>query len=175
MDIVEAEGEVIDIDAVPSVATFHPSVKAYILQIVNGEYKLVKVKLPNRLSRVFGRVIAIDYHQVLDIDRSENPWVRISDSGVLPFKNCAFTQFQKLLHKKAGSPSGKWPQAVFGEAVFPSQKVPPKMKNEPRCGLDLVFIFRMRNQSELSLQVITLNLIFFFWGGGVHTSINLAR
>ena len=160
MDIVEAEGEVIDIDAVPSVATFHPSVEAYILQIVNGEYKLVKVKLPNRLSRVFGRVIAIDYHQVLDIDRSENPWVRVSDSGVLPFKNCAFTQFQKLLHKKAGSPSGKWPQAVFGEAVFP--KVPPKMKNEPRCGLDLVFIFRMRNQSELSLQVITLNLIFFF-------------
>lgn len=52
-------------------------------------------------------MIAIDYRQVLDIDRSVSPWVRVSDSGVLPHRNCLFTQyFQKFLHKQAGSPTG---------------------------------------------------------------------
>lgn len=55
-----------------------------------------------------GRLIAIDYHQVLDIDRFENPWLRLlSDTGVLPYRNCAYMRFlQHFLHKKAGSPTG---------------------------------------------------------------------
>ena len=76
-------------------------------QVIDSEYRLTRVQEPDRLCKVTGRLIAVDFHQVLDIDRSVTPWERVSDQGVLPHRNRAFVQyFQQLLHKQVGSPSG---------------------------------------------------------------------
>ena len=47
--------------------------------------------------------MAVDYHQVLDIDRSEKPWVSISDEGLLPERNVYwFRYINQQLHDIAG-------------------------------------------------------------------------
>ena len=88
-------------------ARFHSSIEVYRPQVIDSEYRLTRVQEPDRLCKVTGRLIAVDFHQVLDIDRSVTPWERVSDQGVLPHRNRAFVQyFQQLLHKQVGSPSG---------------------------------------------------------------------
>ena len=47
--------------------------------------------------------MAVDYRQVLDIDRSERPWVSISDEGLLPERNVYwFRYINQKLHDIAG-------------------------------------------------------------------------
>ena len=78
-----------------------PSVRVFVPEIWGNQYRLVEVE--GVLRRIEGPVIAVDYHQVLDVDRSERVWVSVSDSGILPQRNCAwFGYFNKKLHEIAG-------------------------------------------------------------------------
>ena len=100
--------EVPEVEEVGSrLARFHSSIEVYRPQVIDSEYRLTRVQEPDRLCKVTGRLIAVDFHQVLDIDRSVTPWERVSDQGVLPHRNRAFVQyFQQFLHRQVGSPSG---------------------------------------------------------------------
>ena len=100
--------EVPEVEEVGSrLARFHSSIEVYRPQVIDSEYRLTRVQEPDRLCKVTGRLIAVDFHQVLDIDRSVTPWERVSDQGVLPHRNRAFVQyFQQFLHKQVGSPTG---------------------------------------------------------------------
>ena len=103
-----SDPEVPEVEEVGSrLARFHSSIEVYRPQVIDREYRLTRVQEPDRLCKVTGRLIAVDFHQVLDIDRSVNPWERVSDQGVLPQRNRAFVQyFQQFLHKQVGSPTG---------------------------------------------------------------------
>lgn len=85
------------------------------LQIRGDQYRLHMVEVTEVLRRVEGPVIAVDYHQVLDVDRSERVWVSVSNSGFLPERNCAwFGFFNNKLQEITGSrPSAREQFGVF--------------------------------------------------------------
>lgn len=82
-------------------------------QIRGDQYRLVEVT--EVLRRVEGPVIAVDYHQVLDVDRFERVWVSVSNSGLLPERNCAwFGYFNNKLQEITGSrPNAREQFGVF--------------------------------------------------------------
>ena len=66
--------EVPEVEEVGSrLARFHSSIEVYRPQVIDSEYRLTRVQEPDRLCKVTGRLVAVDFHQVLDIDRSVTP------------------------------------------------------------------------------------------------------
>ena len=77
------------------------SVRIFVPIVSDGRYQLKEVT--QTLRRIEGPIVAVDYHQVLDIDRSERPWVSISDEGLLPERNVHwFRYINQKLHDIAG-------------------------------------------------------------------------
>lgn len=77
------------------------SVRIFVPQVSGGRYQLREVT--ETLRRIEGPIVAVDYHQVLDIDRSEKVWVSISDEGLLPERNVYwFRYINQQLHDIAG-------------------------------------------------------------------------
>eukprot|EP00434_Breviolum_minutum_P015262 symbB.v1.2.013448.t1/scaffold955.1/size149113/1 len=100
VEVVSSDEAVEAVEA-PASDQVDDSVRIFVPIVSDGRYQLKEVT--ETLRRIEGPIVAVDYRQVLDIDRSERPWVSISDEGLLPERNVYwFRYINQKLHDIAG-------------------------------------------------------------------------